>query len=140
MSEREDERYLLRLHVAGHTPMSLEAFANLKRTCEEHLYSRYEIEIVDLVENQKLARAGQIVGTRRPCASSSAICPTGNGYSSSATGSQCRRLLRRRPWKGKRTSGSLRSSWSARFFAGCSGFRRTGPSPSSCGPGTARRT
>lgn len=61
MNKREDERYLLRLYVAGHTPKSLEAFANLKKICEEHLHGRYEIEIVDLVENPKLAKADQIV-------------------------------------------------------------------------------
>lgn len=61
MNKREEERYLLRLYVAGHTPKSLEAFANLKKICEEHLHGRYEIEIIDLVENPKLAKTDQIV-------------------------------------------------------------------------------
>ncbi len=55
------EMYQLRLYVAGQTPKSLEAFANLKRICEVHLNGRYKIEIVDLLENPKLARGDQIL-------------------------------------------------------------------------------
>jgi circadian clock protein KaiB len=53
--------YLLRLYVAGQTPKSLQAFANLKRICEEHLAGRYRIEVVDLVLNPALARGDQIL-------------------------------------------------------------------------------
>jgi circadian clock protein KaiB len=55
------ERWNLRLYVAGQTPRSLSAVANLKRFCEAHLAGRYSIEIVDLVENPRLARGDQIV-------------------------------------------------------------------------------
>ncbi len=52
-----DERWwYLRLYVAGQSPKSLRAFANLKELCEEHLAGHYEIEIIDLVENPSLAR------------------------------------------------------------------------------------
>lgn len=51
----------LRLYVAGQTPKSLEAFANLKRICEEHLKGSYEIEVIDLQENPHLARQDQII-------------------------------------------------------------------------------
>ncbi|AGW14179.1 circadian clock KaiB family protein [Megalodesulfovibrio gigas] len=51
----------LRLYVAGQTPKSLKAFANLKKVCEDHLKGRYEIEVIDLVENPNLAREDQIV-------------------------------------------------------------------------------
>ncbi|WP_075353937.1 circadian clock KaiB family protein [Desulfovibrio sp. DV] len=51
----------LRLYVAGQTPKSLEAFANLKKICEEYLQGRCEIEVVDLLENPHLAREYQIV-------------------------------------------------------------------------------
>jgi circadian clock protein KaiB len=51
----------LRLYVAGQTPNSLRACANLKSLCEEHLAGRYQIEIVDLLENPKLAAGDQIV-------------------------------------------------------------------------------
>ena len=51
----------LRLYVAGQTPKSLRAFANLKALCEEHLKGRYQIEVIDLMENPQLARGDQIV-------------------------------------------------------------------------------
>jgi circadian clock protein KaiB len=37
------------------------AFQNLKNICEEYLKGQYHIEVVDLVENPKLARGDQIV-------------------------------------------------------------------------------
>ncbi len=51
----------LRLWVAGETPRSLAALANLRRICEEHLAGQYTIEVVDLLERPELARAEQIV-------------------------------------------------------------------------------
>jgi circadian clock protein KaiB len=56
------ERWKLRLYIAGQTPKSLTAFANLKAICEEHLSGRYEIELVDLLETPGLAKAHQILG------------------------------------------------------------------------------
>jgi len=50
----------LRLYVAGQTAKSLQAFANLKRICEEHLGGRYQIEVVDLMKNLELAKGDQI--------------------------------------------------------------------------------
>lgn len=55
------QEYLLRLYVAGQTPKSLQAFANLKQVCETHLKGRYRIEVVDLIENPALARGDQIL-------------------------------------------------------------------------------
>ena len=51
----------LRLYVAGQTPKSVRAFANLKVLCEEHLKGRYQIEVIDLREHPQLARGDQIV-------------------------------------------------------------------------------
>ena len=53
--------YVLRLYVAGQTPKSISAFANLKKICEEHLAGRYKIQVVDLLENPQLARGDQIL-------------------------------------------------------------------------------
>jgi circadian clock protein KaiB len=53
--------YHLRLYVAGQTSKSLAAMVNLKRVCEEHLLGRYEIEVIDLVENPRLAAGDQIL-------------------------------------------------------------------------------
>ncbi|MHB8626926.1 MAG: circadian clock KaiB family protein [Aggregatilineales bacterium] len=55
------EFWELRLYVAGQTPKSLTAFANLKQICEEHLAGKYRIEIIDLLENPRLAQGDQIV-------------------------------------------------------------------------------
>jgi circadian clock protein KaiB len=51
----------LRLYVAGQTPKSMEAFANLKRICEEYLQGKYEIHVIDLLKNPQLARGDQIL-------------------------------------------------------------------------------
>ncbi|CAG0947109.1 Circadian clock protein KaiB [Anaerolineae bacterium] len=53
--------YVLHLYVAGQTPRSIAAVANLKKICEEHLAGRYEIKVVDLLENPQLARGDQIL-------------------------------------------------------------------------------
>ena len=53
--------YQLRLYIAGHTPKSLLALTNLKRICETHLSGRYEIEIIDLLQNPQLASGDQIL-------------------------------------------------------------------------------
>jgi circadian clock protein KaiB len=55
------ELWKLKLYVAGQTPKSLRAIANLKRLCETHLTGRYRIEVIDLLENPHLARGAQIV-------------------------------------------------------------------------------
>ncbi|MDD1673886.1 MAG: circadian clock KaiB family protein [Methanomicrobiales archaeon] len=60
-SENNPEFWELRLYVAGQTPKSITAFANLKRLCEEHLAGKYHIEVIDLLENPKLARGDQIL-------------------------------------------------------------------------------
>ncbi len=57
----DPEKWELRLYTAGQTPKSLAAIKNLKRVCEEHLAGRYEIEIVDLLKNPRLAKDDQIV-------------------------------------------------------------------------------
>src|SRR5215467_8150323 len=55
------EKWDLRLYVAGQTPRSIAAFANLKRLCEEHLAGRYNIEVIDLMKHPQLAAGDQIV-------------------------------------------------------------------------------
>ncbi len=55
------ETWELRLYVAGQSPKSLTAFENLTKLCEKHLKGRYTIEVIDLLENPKLARDDQIV-------------------------------------------------------------------------------
>ena len=59
--EAQVDRWQLRLYVAGHTPKSVRALANLKALCEEHLAGEYTIEVVDLVKSPQLAEGDQIV-------------------------------------------------------------------------------
>jgi circadian clock protein KaiB len=71
MPSSEIENYRLRLYVAGQTPRSLLAFTNLRQICEEHLQGRYDIEIIDILENPQLASSDQILAVptlvrRRP--------------------------------------------------------------------------
>jgi len=54
-------RYLLRLYVAGTTPRSARAIANLKEICEEHLAGRYDLEVIDVYQQATLVEGGQII-------------------------------------------------------------------------------
>ena len=56
-----DDLWELRLYVAGQSPKSVAAFANLKKLCEQHLPGRYMIEVIDLIEHPQLAAGDQIV-------------------------------------------------------------------------------
>ena len=51
----------LRLYIAGYTPKSIEAIANLKRICDQSLAGQYKIEIIDLLQNPHLSRRDQIL-------------------------------------------------------------------------------
>jgi circadian clock protein KaiB len=54
-------KWNLRLYIAGKTPKSVTALANLKMMCERELAGRYQIEVVDLLETPERAKADQIV-------------------------------------------------------------------------------
>ncbi|MDQ2691038.1 MAG: circadian clock protein KaiB [Chloroflexota bacterium] len=60
-AQRPEKEYELRLYVAGQTPKSLAAFANLKKICEEHLAGQYHIEVIDLLKKPQLASGDQIL-------------------------------------------------------------------------------
>jgi circadian clock protein KaiB len=60
-AKRAEEIWNLRLYIAGQTPKSIAAFANLKKICEENLGGKYKIEVVDLLENPQLAKGDQIL-------------------------------------------------------------------------------
>ena len=57
----QEEMWELRLYVAGKSPKSLLAIANLQRICKENLDGRYRIEVIDLVEQPHIARKDQII-------------------------------------------------------------------------------
>jgi circadian clock protein KaiB len=56
-----DEGYNLRLYVAGQTPKSIAAIANLQKICDAHLSGRYNVTIVDLMKDPAMAQRDQIV-------------------------------------------------------------------------------
>jgi circadian clock protein KaiB len=58
---RATETWELRLYVIGRSPKCLHAVENLRRACEQHLAGRYQIEVVDLLENPRLAADDQIL-------------------------------------------------------------------------------
>lgn len=60
-SKRPMAKWDLKLYVAGQTPKSLQAFANLKCICEEHLAGVYHIEVIDLRKSPQLAQGDQIL-------------------------------------------------------------------------------
>jgi len=57
----EQDGYNLRLYVAGQTPKSMAALANLKKLCEKHLAGRYTVEVIDLMKDPALAQRDQII-------------------------------------------------------------------------------
>lgn len=57
----DNEKWVLRLYVAGQSPKALLAFKNLKIICEEQLNGRYSIEVIDLLLNPQLGRDDQIL-------------------------------------------------------------------------------
>ena len=56
-----EDKWELRLYVAGQTPKSLAAMNNLRRVLDEHLPTAYKVEIIDLLANPRLAKEDQIV-------------------------------------------------------------------------------
>jgi circadian clock protein KaiB len=58
---KDEEIWSLRLYVAGQSPRSLNAIANLTELCEEHLSGRHDIETIDLVQDPSRARADDIL-------------------------------------------------------------------------------
>jgi circadian clock protein KaiB len=60
-SHSRQAKYLLRLYVSGSTLKSSRAVQNIKRVCEQHLKNRYDLEVIDIYQQAKLARDQQIV-------------------------------------------------------------------------------
>ena len=55
------KRWNLRLYIAGDSPRSRTALANLRRICEERLADNYDIEVIDLTKMPHLAKSDQIL-------------------------------------------------------------------------------
>lgn len=60
---RGREKYILRLYVTGMTPKSTHAIANIQELCGKHLAGRYELKVIDIYQQPKLAKGEQIIAT-----------------------------------------------------------------------------
>jgi len=55
------KKLVLKLYVAGQTPRSIAALANLRQVCEERVAGKYEIVVIDLIKKPQLASGDQIL-------------------------------------------------------------------------------
>ncbi len=60
-AKSRNDKWVLRLYVAGQTQKTATAFNNLKLICEEQLKGKYHIQVIDLLKNPQLARDDQIL-------------------------------------------------------------------------------
>jgi circadian clock protein KaiB len=58
---KSKKQWNLRLYVAGDSPRSRSALANLQKLCEARLKDNYDIEVIDLTKRPDLAKADQIL-------------------------------------------------------------------------------
>jgi circadian clock protein KaiB len=63
LRETREEKYVLRLYVAGMTTKSKRAIENVKQICEEHLKDRCDLEVIDVFRQPVLAKGEQIIAT-----------------------------------------------------------------------------
>ncbi len=61
LEHADDERFVLRLYVAGATPASQRAVENIKQLCEQHLKGRHRLEVIDIYQQPELAQGVQII-------------------------------------------------------------------------------
>ncbi|MFA6271179.1 MAG: circadian clock KaiB family protein [Candidatus Paceibacterota bacterium] len=61
LAKADKPRYDLRLYVAGMTPRSARAIANIKAICEENLKDRYDLQVIDIYQQSKLIQGEQII-------------------------------------------------------------------------------
>jgi circadian clock protein KaiB len=59
--ERAPDKYILRLYIAGTTPRSTRAVANIREICERNLNGRYDLEVIDIYQKPALAIGEQII-------------------------------------------------------------------------------
>lgn len=62
-AKRERAQYVLRLYVTGMTPKSTKAVVNVRELCEKYLAGRFELEVIDIYQQPKLAKGEQIIAT-----------------------------------------------------------------------------
>ena len=61
LKRRPKEKYTLKLYIAGVTPRSTRAVANIKDICEKYLKGRYKLEVIDIYQQPNLPEGEQII-------------------------------------------------------------------------------
>jgi len=59
----DPEKYVLSLYVTGMTPKSTRAIDNVQRICEKYMEGFYELKIIDIYQQPRLAKEEQIIAT-----------------------------------------------------------------------------
>lgn len=58
---RGGDRYVLKLYITGTAPSSQRAVANARKFCEEHLEGRFDLEVIDILKDPKIASSAQLI-------------------------------------------------------------------------------
>ena len=61
--QRRPSAFRFRLYVAGDAPNSIKARSNLDQICKEYLQDRYQIELIDVLQNPERALEDGILVT-----------------------------------------------------------------------------
>lgn len=57
------DKYILKLYITGQTSKSERAINNIKKICEGELEGQFKIEVIDILEDPKLAEDEKILAT-----------------------------------------------------------------------------
>ena len=63
LRKMKQEKYVLRLYIAGMTTKSKQAIQSISQICQEHLKGRCELEVIDVFRHPVLAKGEQIIAT-----------------------------------------------------------------------------
>lgn len=61
IANQDEQRYCLRLYIAGTTPRSMLALQTLKSLCETYLQGRYDLEVIDIYQAAEQIKSDNIV-------------------------------------------------------------------------------
>lgn len=63
MNDHAAQNFLLKLYVTGSSPRTRQAIENLQRICEQELRGRYQLDIIDVLEQPQAAEDDRILAT-----------------------------------------------------------------------------
>lgn len=61
LTDHDDQQYVLKLYVTGHTPRSIQAIASIRAICEEKLRGRYQLQVIDIYQQPQLTEGERII-------------------------------------------------------------------------------